>query len=69
MTLETPSATPCCSGNLTLSGIDPDRKQHWVMTVKLFLALSAMVRMGILCVLGGIVVGVFLGVQLAALAG
>jgi hypothetical protein len=38
------------------------------MTVKLFLALSAMVRMGILCVLGGIVVGVFLGVQLAALA-
>jgi hypothetical protein len=38
------------------------------MTVKLFLALSAMVRMGILCLLGGIVVGIFLGVQLAALA-
>jgi hypothetical protein len=39
------------------------------MTVKLFLALSAMVRMGTVCLLGGIVVGVFLGVQLAALTG
>jgi hypothetical protein len=38
------------------------------MAMKLFLAFSAMVRMGILCLFGGIVVGVFLGVQLAALA-
>jgi hypothetical protein len=39
------------------------------MKLKLFLALSAMVRMGIFCLLGGIVAGVFLGVQLAALTG
>lgn len=37
------------------------------MTVKLFCAFSAMVRLAIICVAAGIAAGVFLGVQLAAL--
>jgi len=43
-----------------------DHKQ-WVMTVKLFCAVSVMVRLAAICLAAGIAAGVLLGVQLAAL--
>jgi hypothetical protein len=38
-----------------------------VVTVKLFCALSTMVRLGLIALAFGVVAGVFLGVHLAAL--
>jgi hypothetical protein len=43
--------------------------RHRVITVKFFCALSVMVRLAMVCVLTGVAVGLFLGVQLASAVG